>query len=287
MKKFALILCTLFILCLCGCEKPADAVPAGDFDTAYFALSIPEGWTGKFKHTVENFDDGSYAVTIYQRDGLQDFSREEICTVRLFDQEEITSEYHLSHGTLIGKRQEFIIRARLPENTPSRDADVAAYDLAAEKAFAILKTLTPKDGWKVQRPQLEAGSEIFAVIDTKYYTLTLPEDWIETCVVDLSQDGDEGNTLSIYEAKSYKANGSGHLFSIILVPTNEDYTFYPSYELLASLDTPEGSFYAVAIFPTDVQFSVDTAAVYQEMEAQVKDTLYSISAKDGIEMSMP
>ena len=126
-----------------------------------------------------------------------------------------------------------------------------------------------------------------SVVETKFYTLTLPEDWIGKTLCDTHQRDDGTYSMSVHEIQDYLDFGGGTLFTLMMLPTTEDYTIFPSYELLCALDTPDGSFHVVALFPTDVQFSPENADTYNALFAQVQDVLYTIAPKDGIEMAMP
>ena len=97
-----------------------------------------------------------------------------------------------------------------------------------------------------------------------------------------------GEMLVVREANSYEAGYSGFLLAIRMVPSSEEYDVFPAYELLASLDTPDGSFYAVALFSDVVeQYSEETAAAYEEVAKDVSNVLYSIRPNEGVEMAMP
>ena len=122
------------------------------------------------------------------------------------------------------------------------------------------------------------------VIETKYYTLTLPDEWKETCFYTVTDD----TTITLREHSSYEAFGGGKLCTLMLIPTVDDtYKDFPDYELLCALDTAEGSFYVIALFPTDVQFNEDTIEIYNAMADELMDVLYTLQPKDGIEMAMP
>ena len=126
-----------------------------------------------------------------------------------------------------------------------------------------------------------------SIVDTKYYTLTLPADWIGKVLCDLHERDDGSYSISVHEIQDFLDFGGGKLFTLMMLPTSEDYTIFPSYELLCALDTPAGNFYVVALFPTDVQSSEENRDTYFALNDQVQDVLYTIAPKDGIEMAMP
>ena len=126
-----------------------------------------------------------------------------------------------------------------------------------------------------------------SLIDTEYYTLTLPSDWIGKCICDIHERDNGTYSLSVHETNAFFSFGGGTLFTIMMLPTTEDYTIFPSYELLGSMDTPEGTFYLVALFPTDVQFTEENVAVYNEMYEGVADVLDTLAPKNGIILEKP
>ena len=134
----------------------------------------------------------------------------------------------------------------------------------------------------VTEPEAPVG-----ILETEYYTLTLPEYWIGKCVSDLHNRDDGSYSMSVHETQAFFEFGGGTLFTIMMLPTGEDYSIFPSYELIGALDTPHGTFNLVALFPTDVQFTEATAQVYNQMNESVMDVLYSITAQNGAELAMP
>lgn len=133
------------------------------------------------------------------------------------------------------------------------------------------------------QPKKEAN-----VISTRYYTVTLSENWENKCVYETTNLGNGTYVLDLYEKTSYEQMGAGKLCSVMLFPTSDkSYRDFPDYKLLAVLDAAEGSYAAVVLFPTDVQFNKDTAEDYSALFAEVMDVLYSIHPVDGVEMAMP
>ena len=146
-------------------------------------------------------------------------------------------------------------------------------------------TTTPAPATEVTiPPQIQEPVPEKTVIETKYYSLTLPDHWKETCFYSIFDE----TTVTLRENASYEAFGGGKLCTLRVVPTNDDtYKDFPSYELLAALDTPDGSFYVIALFPTDVQFSDKTMESYNAMADELMDVLYTLQPNEGIEMAMP
>lgn len=126
------------------------------------------------------------------------------------------------------------------------------------------------------------------MIFTDYYTIYLPKEWAGTCLYKAYPLEHGAYSTAIYEHDSFIEFGGGKLCSLMMIPTDDDtYKDFPDYELLCALDTPEGSFYVIALFPTDVQFSENTADTYNAMFEELMDVLWTIHPNNGIEMAMP
>jgi len=126
-----------------------------------------------------------------------------------------------------------------------------------------------------------------AFIYTDYYSLKAPISWGNTGLSKTSSLDNGGYSLAIYEYDSFIDFGGGKLCTLMMFPSDDmSYKDLPDYELLCALDTPKGCFYVVALFPTDVQFTVGTMETYNTMYAELMDVLYSIRPVGEIEMAM-
>ena len=131
-----------------------------------------------------------------------------------------------------------------------------------------------------EEPQKEDEPE-FEIVDTKYYTVKIPESWAQNCVYEIREGEMENYTLSFYEKVSHEGEEGGHIFTIGLYPEGEDYTYYPSYEELGSLDVSgTGGFNIVITYPTDVQFSPEQGGLYTQLEKDVPEILESMEFKE-------
>ena len=115
-----------------------------------------------------------------------------------------------------------------------------------------------------------------------YYTVTLPADWQGRYTKYDTEEGDCRYDVFCHSA-SMTEEGGGHLFSICLISGAEDYTVFPSYDYLGILKTPDGEFNMVVTYPTDVQFSEDTAAEYNDMADDINRIIKTVKAMGGAE----
>lgn len=127
----------------------------------------------------------------------------------------------------------------------------------------------------------DVKSNYYILIDTEYYTLSVPNSWKASYSYEVSS-GEKGTyVLSFYENESHESIEGGWLFSIILLTENEDYTYYPSYDVLGSVEVKDtGSYNLIATYPTDVQFTSESAKTYNEMFDSVAEILKTISFKN-------
>ncbi len=119
------------------------------------------------------------------------------------------------------------------------------------------------------------------IIDTEYYTLSMPSSWKEDCFYEIANGENYNYTLSLYDKVSHDATNCGWLFSINLLTEFEDYSIYPDYDILGSLEMYRiGSYNIVVTYPTDVQYSEDTAKKYCEMYNNISEILKTIKFKE-------
>lgn len=121
----------------------------------------------------------------------------------------------------------------------------------------------------------------FSVVDTEYYTLNIPLSWENDCFYEVTEGENYNYTLRFYNKASLEKGYGGDLFSIRLLTEFEDYSCYPDYDILGSLEVYRiGSYNIVVTYPTDVQFSDETAEKYREMSSFIPYILNTISFKD-------
>ena len=116
------------------------------------------------------------------------------------------------------------------------------------------------------------------VVHGGYYSLTLPESWAESVEYEVVPGEAYTYNVSFYHKPDHAAGMGGHLFTLRLYPEWEDYSYLPSYERLGHLEVYRitgGDL--VVVYPTDVQFDVETAAAYQACAAEIDDILTSLT----------
>ncbi len=123
-------------------------------------------------------------------------------------------------------------------------------------------------------------SEYSKVIDTEYYTIEIPSGWEKDFLFEIAEGTGNSYTVSFYDKASHEEAG-GWLFSINLATEFEDYTVYPAYDVLGSLEVYRiGAYNIVVTYPTDVQFSENTKDRYLRKEQAIPQILESISFKE-------
>ena len=119
------------------------------------------------------------------------------------------------------------------------------------------------------------------IIDTEYYTISVPQYWKAACVHEVIEKDNYNYTLNFYDRESKENGYGGWLFSISLLTEFEDYTEYPDYEILGSVEVYRiGTYNIVVTYPTDVQCSEDMMQQYSEMQECIPGILETISFKD-------
>ena len=123
-------------------------------------------------------------------------------------------------------------------------------------------------------------------VTTQYYTLRIPDSWENDCFYEIYEREDYSYALNFYDKASHNEMGGGWLFSIVLLTEVEEYSNYPEYDVLGSLEVYRiGSYNIIATYPSDVQFSEKTARKYSELSSVVPDIIKTISFSDNCTFS--
>lgn len=118
-------------------------------------------------------------------------------------------------------------------------------------------------------------------INTQYYTMTLPDNWVENYTYELDYQPQGGYFLALYELNDHKSFGGGTVVTIGLYPEGEDFSYLPDYSQFGMLTTPDGKFAIVILYPTDFQYTTENAAIYERMAEQIPDVINSMAAAEG------
>ena len=266
-----------------------ETMPISDYryETPYYTLTMPGNWKNDCFFEFYEFENGTYNLAVYEAQGYEDWKIGYLFSILLYEPTQdytIFSNYRVL-GTIESPNWEYNVIALFPSDVQFSEETAEVYGQMYSKITEILESFTPTDACHYYPDKL---ADVYEVYETIYYTLDFPKSWGGNCVREVILNEDFTYTLILSEAQSYEEFGGGKLCSIMLIPTDDDtYKDFPDYELLAALDTPEGSFYAVALFPTDVQFSENTAEIYHSMKNQLMDILYSMKPRQNIEMALP
>ena len=120
-------------------------------------------------------------------------------------------------------------------------------------------------------------------ITTPWFTLRLPDSWQDTAVIKEQKniDGELLMTLRFCEKVSEPTAG-GHVFSLWVLKEGADYTYLPQYRFLGMLtDEQGGNYQLIAMYPSDVQFEPEAAAVYTQMAAEEERILQTLTPTPG------
>ena len=114
-----------------------------------------------------------------------------------------------------------------------------------------------------------------------FLSVKLPKYWDSYCIIkETSSNG--AHYLRFSEKFSNEAYDGGHLFTIALLPTTEDYTYYPAYDTLGSLVDVSGNCWnIVTLYPTDVQAFEPYGDLYQRMYRDIDSILATMTIDDS------
>ena len=123
------------------------------------------------------------------------------------------------------------------------------------------------------------------VIETEYYTVTMPQAWVDNCTYTFEESIYGPTIVTFYENTSYAAGKGGKLCSIQLVPAQVDWDSVEDASLLCSLQTPDGLFHIVVCVPWETQCNKETYETFEAMRKLNHDLFRTITPKDGCKLN--
>jgi len=279
MKKLFLVL--LAVLLLCGCT-PEASVPHDVIDTEYFTLPLLPGI-----HYDILPDGDRYAIAFYESQDYETNGTGLLCTLKLFKEgEDFTVPGHKLYGVLVTKKADFEVVVIYPTEITYTPANANQHkELQHLIDNMLVYDLDPKDGVKWLRPQLEGAPISDVVIETQYYTVKMPQEWVGKCVDYIEEFEDGTSIVTFYEKECYMTRYGGKICSIQLLPEDVDWSSVEGAGLFGGLKTPDGFFTIVGFFPDDKQYSKETWETYEALRKLTPDLFGTLTAKEGCELS--
>ena len=130
---------------------------------------------------------------------------------------------------------------------------------------------------EIKEPVVESKT----IENTKYFSIEFLEIWKGKYSAEIIDD----IHISIHDSKSQELDFGGWLFSVELFEKKEEFDFLPSYELLGELKAENKLYYVVVIYPTDVQFTTESAESYLALQEDIPNVLESLTFVDSVEFS--
>lgn len=118
-------------------------------------------------------------------------------------------------------------------------------------------------------------------IETRYYTISVPIDWEGYFTYELDYQPEGGYFLAFYELKDHQSFGGGNVMTVGLYPNGEDFSYLPDYTQYGTIITPEGEFAIVILYPTDFQYTMENADIYETMTNQIMEVVDSMVAANN------
>lgn len=164
--------------------------------------------------------------------------------------------------------------------TTEKSTEENKKETQSSNANATGKPVTEIETHKVTEPSISKnGLEIY----TEYYTVTLPANWTNKYVYEVSPEN-KAYSLSFYHKKSKQTDFGGHLFTIALYDPADDYTTLPAYEAIDKIVTADGqNLEIVLLYPTDVQFDPDSASEYSAFTEDIDHIISTLHLTDKSE----
>ena len=184
MKQFALILCILFMLSLCGCGKAASAPPPAQtlpeapteaapteatelpkeeettppgvvIDTEYYYIPLYDAWAASCVVEFHTMHSGLPVVTLYEKTAHEAFGGGKLCSIQLMPTSDDTYKDFPSYevlGVLDTPEESLRVIVLFPTDV-QYDADTAdAYNVMAAELMDVLWQISPREGIELAMP---------------------------------------------------------------------------------------------------------------------------------------
>ncbi len=121
------------------------------------------------------------------------------------------------------------------------------------------------------------------VVATQFFCLKLPASYVGNVTYHYFQNDDDGvYSLAVCEITSENDGSGGVLFTIDVQTTEPDYLDAVECKYLGKLiSEDEEIYYAVLMYPSDVQFGPDTEEAYTQLYDQIDEVIDGFSAAEG------
>lgn len=138
-----------------------------------------------------------------------------------------------------------------------------------------------------QDVRYEKNEDSSWTVTTDYYTMILPPAWTNHFDLSVIRPENGGYNLKVVHNESAEEGFGGHLFSIMLIPEGEDYSYLPSYDYLGTMETPDGSFSVVVEYPTDLQTGGAWSPIYEILYGDKNTAITSMRPALGVTWILP
>ena len=194
-----------------------------------------------------------------------------------------------------------VIGAQTPAPAPQPETTAPQPETTApqpETTTPQPETTAPQPETTAPQPETTAppagGNELYTqnddsswTVSTKYYTMTIPPAWTGHFDAAVLEQENGGYNLKVVNKESADANFGGHLFTVMLIPEKEDYTYLPSYDYLGTIAAPDGSYSVVIQYPTDLQTGDIWSEFYKILNGDKNTALSSMRPKAGVVWTLP
>ena len=136
---------------------------------------------------------------------------------------------------------------------------------------------------KSEETEIQKKEDTGIQVEGKYFTLTLPESWKDK-YYENEIENEYGYYMEFIEKTSSDTQYGGWLFSIAIP---DEATFdEPSYNYIGQINIDGKEKTMIVVWPTDVQFSEETAEAYQLLAETSEDVITSVEPNEGITLTM-
>ncbi len=267
--------------------------------TDYFTIDVPATWSGDYDYKIITKEDGGYEIKFYEHADHQEIGGGLVFTIALYTEGSDYSFYpnYENIGKISTPKGNFDMIAVYPSDVQWTEANQKVYEEMREEAKDVISSVTPAANCElslVSHSEKKAESYTSSeskglettVIHTENYTVTVPDNWSGLYDYSLVDRADGGYEVKFYEHADRVKNGSGFLFSLVLLKEGSDYSILPRSTTVGNISTKYGEYVLVAVYPTDVQWSEENKDVYAALAAGIPSVIASVHPAQVIDLEI-
>lgn len=118
-------------------------------------------------------------------------------------------------------------------------------------------------------------------VEAECMSITIPASWYDQYIPEII----DKKHIYINHTKSVDAGYGGYIFSVEMFSEDEDYSYFPVYKYLNTVETKDGKVYdIVAVYPSDLQCPEELLSDYLRFSEEAPSVAETVKYNDDVKV---